>query len=668
MIMQTRAEPGLVIAAGSMAGLLGGVVPLNMGLGGGVVALSAALAASLATSLLAGWRFDAALLRHGMGRHGTALPEEQRLALFDAAPMALLLTDAEGRITQVNAAFRDLLGRLGGDLRRSIALPSDTHWVGGDIRQLLPDFDQQVAGQTRSMTVATGAARLAIAVGSPLDGQGRVIGIADLSGEHRLQKIIDAIHAQQLVLELASDGRILSANARASDLAGLDPAALEGRALAQLLVDAGPDLPALLEGAAQSGLATARLCWQGRGGRDQWQDCRFIALPAQDGQMRRLICLASDITETVEAEARDATARRHATEAQSHMARLLGEGLTALALGDLTHRIQSAFAPQYEPLRQNFNSAIDRLSEALGQVIGVTATIRNGAAEMSAAAEDLSRRTEGQAATLEETAAALDELTASVRSAAESAASADKSVLEAHREAEESGRVVTDAVEAMGQIENSSRQISQIIGVIDEIAFQTNLLALNAGVEAARAGEAGRGFAVVASEVRALAQRSSAAAREIKDLISSSSRQVENGVTLVGQAGETLRAIVTGVTDIAERVSALAQSSREQANGITEINSGVTMLDQVTQQNAAMVEQATAASHSLHRAAESLAGLMQRFKLESGKVVLETGLPGPSRDGKVTHLRLAEGGGAPAPRDPRPPVRAVAPAAGWEEF
>ncbi|MEP1496434.1 methyl-accepting chemotaxis protein, partial [Pseudophaeobacter sp.] len=231
--------------------------------------------------------------------------------------------------------------------------------------------------------------------------------------------------------------------------------------------------------------------------------------------------------------------------------------------------------------------------------------------------------TESQAATLEETAAALDELTASVRSAAEGASSVEATMEAAKKEAEISGEVVQSAVSAMTEIEQSSNHIGQIISVIDDIAFQTNLLALNAGVEAARAGEAGKGFAVVASEVRALAQRSSDAAMEIKTLIGDSSKQVARGVDLVGKAGEALDSIVGQVSHISKLVSGIAEGAVEQSTGLNEINTGVTQLDQVTQQNAAMVEEATAAGHMLNADSSKLAELVAIFKLDGSAPVVQ---------------------------------------------
>ncbi|MNJ28165.1 Methyl-accepting chemotaxis protein IV [compost metagenome] len=293
----------------------------------------------------------------------------------------------------------------------------------------------------------------------------------------------------------------------------------------------------------------------------------------------------------------------------------LGEGLNAMANGDLTHRMTAPVTPKAEKLKADFNAAIAQLEQAVAVVVANVAAIRSGSSEISQASDDLSRRTEQQAASLEETAAALDEITATVNRTADGARQASGVVQRARGEAEASGAVVSDAVSAMTAIEQSSSQIGAIIGVIDEIAFQTNLLALNAGVEAARAGDAGRGFAVVASEVRALAQRSASAAKEIKTLITASGRQVEQGVALVGQTGEALGRIVAGVAEIDGLMAEISASAQEQATGLQQVNSAVNQMDQVTQQNAAMVEESTAASHSLAQEADVLAASVARFKV-----------------------------------------------------
>ena len=309
--------------------------------------------------------------------------------------------------------------------------------------------------------------------------------------------------------------------------------------------------------------------------------------------------------------------RAAAADAQAMVVTAVARALERLTAGDLTCRLETPFLPEYEALRSNFNAAMVQLQDLVRGIVAHTSGIRSGTEEIAQSADDLSRRTEQQAASLEETAAALDQITATVRKTAEGAQQARDVVSRTKAEAEHSGVVVRDAVAAMGEIEQSSRQIGRIIGVIDEIAFQTNLLALNAGVEAARAGDAGRGFAVVASEVRTLAQRSADAAKEIKALISASAQQVGAGVKLVGRTGEALAGIVSQVSEINGVVSDIAASASEQATGLAEVNTAVNQMDQVTQQNAAMVEQSTAASRSLAQETGQLARLTGRFRLGS---------------------------------------------------
>jgi methyl-accepting chemotaxis protein len=310
--------------------------------------------------------------------------------------------------------------------------------------------------------------------------------------------------------------------------------------------------------------------------------------------------------------------RARAAEEQAQAVSQLGDALKNLAAGDLTIHLGDSFSQNYVQIRNDFNDAIDRLKVTMLNVVASTDAIQSGSQEISTASEDLSRRTEQQAASLEETAAALDEITATVKKAAEGAGHAREVVAEADRDAKKSAVVVGRAVDAMAAIAKSSQQIGQIISVIDEIAFQTNLLALNAGVEAARAGDAGRGFAVVASEVRALAQRSAEAAKEIKGLITASTVEVENGVRLVAETGKSLERIMVQVTEINGIVTDIASGAQEQATGLTQINTAVNQMDQFTQQNAAMVEESTAASHSLSQETAQLAGLMGGFRVGPG--------------------------------------------------
>jgi methyl-accepting chemotaxis protein len=295
----------------------------------------------------------------------------------------------------------------------------------------------------------------------------------------------------------------------------------------------------------------------------------------------------------------------------------LANGLKHLASGDLTFYLSEPFAADFEALRTDFNATVAQLAETLSSVANATSQIDSGTREISQSADDLSKRTEQQAASLEETAAALDQITVNVANSSKRADEARAVAVEANKSAAQSGKVMANAVDAMEKIEQSSNQISNIISVIDEIAFQTNLLALNAGVEAARAGDAGRGFAVVAQEVRELAQRSAHAAKEIKELIRNSSIEVEGGVKLVRETGEALKSIETHVVTINAHMESIAISSREQSVGLAEVNTAVNQMDQVTQQNAAMVEESTAASATLAAEAARLRDLIRVFQLSN---------------------------------------------------
>ncbi len=334
-----------------------------------------------------------------------------------------------------------------------------------------------------------------------------------------------------------------------------------------------------------------------------------------------------------------------AAKEQAFVMEAIATGLTRLSDGDLTYRLDPQFPAAYQRVQNDFNGAIAQLEEAMGTIVHAASSIGAGSDEIASAADDLSRRSEQQAASLEETAAALDEITATVRRSSSGAQEASRVVGSTRSDAERSSIVVRNAVDAMNQIEKSSQSISQIIGVIDEIAFQTNLLALNAGVEAARAGEAGRGFAVVAQEVRALAQRSADAAKEIKTLISTSSQQVNQGVSMVGQTGDALQAIVGKVSEIDALVSEIAASGQEQATGLNQVNAAVNQMDQTVQQNAAMVEQSTAASHALKGEAGNLMQMISKFRVGASNASA-----GASRSTRSSAPRPA----APTPSRPAP--------------
>jgi methyl-accepting chemotaxis protein len=321
----------------------------------------------------------------------------------------------------------------------------------------------------------------------------------------------------------------------------------------------------------------------------------------------------------LDAERQEQAAREQAkiSEEQGRAVDLLAGGLKRLSEGELTIRLNEGFTEAYKPIRDNFNSAIGKMQETISDIKASAREVTNASNEISTSTTDLSQRTEEQAASLEQTSASMEQISATVKKNAENAQAANQSAGNTREVADRGGEVVAKAVQAMAKIAESSRQISDIIGVIDEIARQTNLLALNAAVEAARAGDAGRGFAVVAAEVRSLAQRSSQAAKDIKDLITNSGGQVEEGVDLVNKAGEALHEIVASIKTVAEIVSGIATASNEQAGGIDQVNKALTQMDEVTQQNSALVEENAATAKVLEQQARAMDERVSFFRLDA---------------------------------------------------
>jgi methyl-accepting chemotaxis protein len=314
---------------------------------------------------------------------------------------------------------------------------------------------------------------------------------------------------------------------------------------------------------------------------------------------------------------RNAEAQTHAAEEQARAIAALADGLTKLADGDLMIRLDDGFTESYRRIKDDFNRMIARLQQTIVEIAAATREVTNASAEISTSTTDLSQRTEEQAASLEETSAAMEEISKTVKKNAENARHANESAARARDVAHSGGQVITQAVEAMAQIEGSSRKVSDIIGVIDEIARQTNLLALNAAVEAARAGEAGRGFAVVASEVRSLAQRSAQAAKDIKQLITSSSGQVQQGVALVNKGGAALTEIVESIKSVAAIVSDIAAASAEQATGLEQVNRALAQMNAVTQQNSALIEENSATAKTLEQQATAMDERVALFRIDA---------------------------------------------------
>ncbi|MBR7621383.1 PAS domain S-box protein [Phenylobacterium sp. 20VBR1] len=480
-----------------------------------------------------------------------------------------------------------------------------------------------------------------------------------------LENKLSAIDRSQAVIEFNLDGTIITANANFLTTMGYGLAEIQGRHHSTFMDAAEANLPEYRDfwRELNSGAFVARKFKRvAKGGREVWLQASYNPVLNETGKAYKVIKLAVDITQAELAFHQAELERVKGEEVQNEVVATLASSLQRLSEGDLTCQIDADFKGAYLAIKSDFNKAVTSLREALESINRSTDSIRGGSEEIASASDDLSRRTEQQAASLEETAAALDEITATVKRSAEGAKLASSAATTAKADATSSGAVVRDAVAAMGEIEGSSKQITQIIGVIDEIAFQTNLLALNAGVEAARAGDAGRGFAVVASEVRALAQRSAEAAKEIKGLISASTEQVSKGVKLVGETGESLLGIVAKVTEIDSLISEIALSAQEQATGLSQVNSAVNQMDQVTQQNAAMVEEATAAASSLQSEAQELARHVGKFQL--GGDVRQAAKPESAVSGRHAparnqlaqdraRLKKAVGGGS---------------VGGWEEF
>ena len=415
---------------------------------------------------------------------------------------------------------------------------------------------------------------------------------------------LEAISRAQSVIEYAVDGTILTANENLLKATGYPLEKLQGQHH-RMFVDAAyaqsseyQEFWRKLNRGERIEEEYKRVV---KGGREIWIQASYNPIFDLNGRVFKVVNFMTEVT-----------GRYSAVEQ-------IGVGLGRLAEGDLEHRIQTEFIAALEPLRVNFNASLEALEQSMLAVSGNTLAIRADAGEISSAADDLARRTEQQASSLEETAAALEEITVTVKKTAEGAKHARDIVSTAKVDADKSGEVVREAMAAMTGIDKSSKQISEIIGVIDEIAFQTNLLALNAGVEAARAGDAGRGFAVVASEVRALAQRSAQAAKEIKGLISASTAQVGQGVQLVTRTGEALGRIVAQVIEINTVITDIAASAQEQSTGLEQVNTAVNEMDRVTQKNAAMVEEMTAAAHGLAGESEELGRLVARYQIRQTK-------------------------------------------------
>ena len=410
--------------------------------------------------------------------------------------------------------------------------------------------------------------------------------------------LTEALNRSQAIIEFQTDGTIVTANPNFLSVMGYSLDEIKGKhhsMFADSAYRASPEYRKFWEdlnrGEAQSG-EFKRIA---KGGKEVWINASYNPIMDLRGKVVRVIKTAVDVTQMVMVRTENEIGVNEAMKV-----------LTGVAEGNLTQKMDFEYKGTFSEIRKAVNATVDRLYGMVKQIIEAAQAVNSAASEIASGSTDLSQRTEEQASSLEETAASMEQITGTVKQNSSHAANAVAS---------DGGKVVEDAVTAMGSIEKSSQKISDIIGVIDEIAFQTNLLALNAAVEAARAGDAGKGFAVVASEVRSLAGRSASASKEIKTLINESAQQVKTGAELVNEAGKTLKDIVNSVQQVAVIVSEIASASNEQATGIDEINTAITQMDEVTQQNAALVEENTAAATSMVEQARELEKLMSFFTL-----------------------------------------------------
>ncbi|MBY5737717.1 methyl-accepting chemotaxis protein [Rhizobium leguminosarum] len=523
---------------------------------------------------------------------------------------AMIEFDLSGRILTANENFCRALGY---ELREIVgkhhsmfvepAYVSSTEYKAFWTKLAAGKFDQQ-----QYKRLGKGGREVWIEASyNPVFRRGKPVKVIKIATDITAQKLrsaedsgkIDALSRAQAIIEFTPGGEILTANDNFLSALGYSLAEIQGKHHSMFCEADYSRSEAYKEfwrKLASGQLVADEFMRVGKGGRKVYIQASYNPIFDLNGKVFKVVKFATDVTARVE------------------NVEQLARCLTNLADGDLSQMIQKPFIPSLERLRADFNSASEKLKGAMATVAENAKAISAGSNEIRTAADDLAKRTEQQAASVEETAAALEEITTTVKDSSRRAEEAGQLVARARNHAEHSGQVVRDAIGAMDQIENSSREISNIIGVIDEIAFQTNLLALNAGVEAARAGEAGKGFAVVAQEVRELAQRSAKAAKEIKSLITASGSHVANGVALVTNAGSALQEIASQVREINTNVTAIVEAAREQSTALGGISQSINTVDQGTQQNAAMVEEQTAASHGLAREAAALFELLEQFR------------------------------------------------------
>ncbi|MGE3564953.1 MAG: methyl-accepting chemotaxis protein [Gammaproteobacteria bacterium] len=590
------------------------------------------------------------------------------LAAFSAS-QAIIEFETDGTIITANENFLTAVGYSLDEIRgKHHSMFVDARHTGtAEYREFWPRLARGTYDAGEYKRIAKGGREIWIQASyNPVrDAAGRVYKVVKIASDVTADKLrsadaagqIEAIGKSQAVIEFEMDGTILTANDNFLGAMGYTLAEIKGRhhsMFADPVYAASPDYKAFWARLNRGEYDAAEYLRYGKGGKEVWIQASYNPILDMNGKPFKVVKYATDVTERKTAVNRCA------------------EVMQAMAQGDLTLSMDGRFTGEFAELQSAVNGTIVQLRDMVEKIRGSALSINSAASEVSKGNTELSARTEEQASSLEETAASMEEMTSTVQQNADNSRQADQLASSARDQAAQGGEVVGRAVAAMSEINESSKKIADIIGVIDEIAFQTNLLALNAAVEAARAGEQGRGFAVVASEVRNLAQRSASAAKEIKALINDSVQKVTEGSKLVDESGATLTEIVNSVKKVSDIIGEIAVASEEQSSGISQVNQAVTQMDQMTQQNAALVEEAAAASESMDEESRSLLELMQFFNTGEGMTLSAA----PAGNRPAVERRSADRpwndqqqAGRPAQRAAKPAAKAAA-AGGdvWEEF
>jgi len=597
-----------------------------------------------------------------------------RLALHNASAN-MMIVDEQLNIVYINPAVTGFLQTAEKDIQKD--LPQFK--VEGLVGKNIDIFHKNPAHQRGMLGKLSATFKTSIVVGgrnfnliaNPIFGKnGERLGSMVEWIDGMAEGILSAVNQSQAMIEFEIDGTVVKANDNFLKALGYSFDEIKGkhhRIFCSADYVASPDYKKFWEALGRGENQQSDFMRIRKDGSEMWINANYAPIRDLSGKVIKIVKIAADIT----------TSKLTILENERGIAESV-EVLTKLSAGTLTQKIDGDYKGTFREIKSALNSTIDRLCDMVKQIVESAQSVNSAASEISAGSTDLSQRTEEQASSLEETAASMEEITGTVKQNSANAATANDLSSKANKVASDGGKVVEEAVTAMGSIEKSSKKISDIIGVIDEIAFQTNLLALNAAVEAARAGDAGKGFAVVASEVRSLAGRSASASKEIKALINESANQVQTGAALVNQAGDTLRNIVSSVQQVASIVADISSASQEQATGIDEVNTAITQMDEVTQQNAALVEENTAAAQSMVEQARALERLMSFFTIRETEASAEShtteGTPPerPKAAPKLVAKQSTQGKRTPPKQAAAKPAKlangAAAYSDGWEEF